>query len=189
MCVLLRIYRTWPNCDLKASNVAHMGNLSAQKRTNGTQRHQVVAQGGGGGGKCKPKGCQGTKMKAQRGPNGSQWGPHGSPKVPKLEPKSPQERKIEKVKNARSQKVEKLKNPPTLWSGVLEHLETKGGGFLPPTPLRPWRLAGASSKLQPVLAKRSKPRPVWTKRVVEQQKSCNAAAKTLVQVLAPFCVP
>ena len=111
MCVLLRIYRTWPNCDLKASNVAHMGNLSAQKRTNGTQRHQVVAQGGG---TCKPKGSQGTKMRAQRGPNGSQWGPHGSPKGPKLEPKSPQERKIGKVKNTRSQKVEKLKNHENL---------------------------------------------------------------------------
>ena len=86
MCVLLRIYRTWPNCDLKASNVAHMGNLSAQKRTNGTQRHQVVAQGG----------------------------PHASPKGPKLEPKSPQERKIGKVKNARSQKVEQLKNHENL---------------------------------------------------------------------------
>ena len=34
-----------------------------------------------------------------------------------------------------------FENPPTLWSGVLDHLETKGGGFLPPTPLRPGRLA------------------------------------------------
>ena len=61
-------------------------------------------------------------------------------------------------------------NPPTLWSGVLEHLEAKGGGFLPPTPLRSGRLAGASSKTQPVLAKRSKPRPVWLKRVVTVKK-------------------
>ena len=50
---------------------------------------------------------KGGKMRAQRGPN-------GCPKGPKLEPKSPQERKIEKVKNARSQKVEKLKNHENL---------------------------------------------------------------------------
>ena len=111
MCVLLRIYRVWPNCDLKASNVAHMGNPSAQKRTNGSPE---APSGSPVGAKCEPKGSQGTKMRAQRGPNGSQWGPHGSPKGPKLEPKSPQERKIEKVKNTRSQKVEKLKNHENL---------------------------------------------------------------------------
>ena len=87
------------------------GTLVPKSEPMGAQRHQVVAQGGA---KCKPKGSQGTKMRAQRGPNGSQWGPHGSPKGPKLEPKSPQERKIEKVKNARSQKVEKLKNHENL---------------------------------------------------------------------------
>ena len=53
-------------------------------------------------------------MRAQRGPNGSQWGPHDSPEGPKLEPRGPQERKIERVKNARSQKVEKLKNHENL---------------------------------------------------------------------------
>ena len=66
--------------------------------------------------------------------------------------------------------------PPTFGSGVLDHLETKGGGLLPPTPLRPGRLAGAHSKPQPVLAKRFTPRPVWTNRVVEQLKSCPAMA-------------
>ena len=120
MCVLLRIYRTWPNCDLKASNVAHMGNPSAQKRTNGSP--EAPSGSPGGGGKCKPKGSQGTKMRAQRGPNGCQWGAHGSPKGPKLEPKSPQERKIEKVKNARSQKVEKLKNHEILKNTKVEML-------------------------------------------------------------------
>ena len=69
-----------------------------------------------------------------------------------------------------------VKDPPTLWSGVLEHFETKGGGFLPPTPLRPGRLAGAHSKLQPVLVKRSKPRPVWAKRGVVQQKTCHGGS-------------
>ena len=104
MCVLLRIYGVWPNCDLKASNVAHMGNLSAQKRTNGSPEAPSGSPGGGA------KGSQGIKMRAQRGANGSQWGPHHSPEGPKLEPRGPQERKIEKVKNARSQKFEKLKN-------------------------------------------------------------------------------
>ena len=39
------------------------------------------------------------------------------------------------------QKVHVL-NPPTLWSGVLDNLEARGG-FLPPTPLRSGRLARA----------------------------------------------
>ena len=38
--------------------------------------------------------------------------------------------------------------PPTLWSGVLEHVETEGG-FLPPTPLRPGRLARALPNINP----------------------------------------
>ena len=41
---------------------------------------------------------------------GANGGHMMSPEGPKLEPRGPQERKIEKVKNARSQKVEKLKN-------------------------------------------------------------------------------
>ena len=43
-----------------------------------------------------------------------------------------------------------LKIPPTFWSGVLEHLEAKGGGFLLPTPLRPGRLAGHPQNISPL---------------------------------------
>ena len=91
--------------------MAQMENHGAQS---GTNTGPEAPSGSPVGAICEPKGSQGTKMRAQRGPNGSQWGPHGSPKGPKLEPKSPQERKIGKVKNTRSQKVEKLKNHENL---------------------------------------------------------------------------
>ena len=71
----------------------------------------------------------------QKGAKGSQKGAKGSQKGAKMEPMGDQ--------NA-------YKNPPTLWSGVLDHVETKGGGFLPPTPHRPGRLARAHSKPRPV---------------------------------------
>ena len=77
------------------------------------------------------------------------------------------------------------KNPPTLWLGVLDHPEAKGGGFLPPYTPPPWRLARALPKLLPVWAKRSEYRPVLVIRVVEQQKSSGAE---LMYTLAPFCV-
>ena len=42
------------------------------------------------------------------------------------------------------------RDPPTLWSGVLEHFEAKGGGFLPPTPLPPWASAAAEGSKRDV---------------------------------------
>ena len=93
MCVLLIIYGVWPNCDLRLKMWPIWGTMVPKVEPMGAQRHQVVAQWGA---RCEPKGSQGTKMRAQRGPNGSQWGPHDSPEGPKLEPRGPQERKIEK---------------------------------------------------------------------------------------------
>jgi hypothetical protein len=95
------------------------GTLVPKSEPMGAQRHQVVAQLGA---RCKPKGSQGAKMRAQRGANGSQCGPHDSPEGPKLEPRGPQERKIEKVKNARSQEVDKLKNHENLKNSNVEIL-------------------------------------------------------------------
>ena len=74
----------------------------------------------------------------------------------------------------------------TLWSGVLEHLEAKGRGLLPPTSLRPGRLAKSSSKHQPVWAKGSTSRSVWTERVIGHPKSRGAMVHG---TLAPFCGP
>ena len=53
---------------------------------------------------------------------GANGGHMVSPEGPKLEPRGPQERKIEKVKNARSQKVEKLKNHENLKNTKVEML-------------------------------------------------------------------
>ena len=63
---------------------------------------------------------------SQKGANGAQKEPSGAKRVPKV-----------------SQRVTKLRRP---FGRALEHLD--GGGFLPPTPLRSGRLAGAPSKHQ-----------------------------------------
>ena len=68
--------------------------------------------------------------------------------------------------------MKSITNPPTLWVGVIDLFEAKGGGVLPLTPLRPVRPGEGTSKIQPVRVKRSKRRPVWAKRNVKQQKSC-----------------
>ncbi len=41
------------------------------------------------------------------------------------------------------------KYPPTLWSGVLEHLEAKGGGFLPLPPSALGALPGHPPNINP----------------------------------------
>ena len=85
----------------------------------GAQRHQVVAQRGA---KYEPRGSQGTKMKAQMGPNESQWGTHGCPEGPKLEPKGSPKTKDRDSENTRSQKVDKLKNHEHLKNSKVEML-------------------------------------------------------------------
>ena len=73
----------------------------------------------------------------------------------KLIPKGCQNRSQNDAKN-HQKSMPKLvenqnqENSPTLWSGVLDHLET-GGGILPPTaPPATGRIAGARSKHRPV---------------------------------------
>ena len=92
------------------------------------------------------KGAKGIPKGAKRESNGSKGEPKGSLcNLVESEPKGCQNetRGSNRVSNH-------VKNPPTLWSGVLERLESKGGGFLPPTPLRPGSLAEVSPKHQPV---------------------------------------